>query len=331
MASEDNNVVWVDGNMVVVPKGLTKNAPIVDDELIDWVIREEGFLKEPTNIGDGMITLGSGLTDPKWHKLYRERGNKWSSDDNRKAVAEELKKRNNWAERNVPNWEQLPPSARKAMLSYKYNYDFTANNSPKLFDAMKRGDFLEAVRQMDATSKDPKFRKGLQQRREREQNWARQDLLGTSTVVEPPILEQQPDVFNIGNPYTPIIEETVARPVLVPASTNNYVETRYAEPEEWQQADAIAAWNEYARIKKFLDSQKLENQPEPERFNPQGIDYTVGNTKAEGGKLEKPKTWDELSIKEKADMMRVAVENGITTLPEIKERYNAFAMGGIIE
>jgi len=40
------------------------------------------------------------------------------------------------------------------------------------------------------------------------------------------------------------------------------------------------------------------------------------------------KLWDDLSMREKAEMMRVAVSNGITTLPEIKQAYNEFAEGG---
>ena len=33
-------------------------------------------------------------------------------------------------------------------------------------------------------------------------------------------------------------------------------------------------------------------------------------------------------MKDKAEMMRVAIKNGITTLPEIREAYNKFAEGG---
>ena len=39
-------------------------------------------------------------------------------------------------------------------------------------------------------------------------------------------------------------------------------------------------------------------------------------------------TWNDLSIPEKAEMMRVAIANGITTLPEIRQAYNQFALGG---
>ena len=50
--------------------------------------------------------------------------------------------------------------------------------------------------------------------------------------------------------------------------------------------------------------------------------------KSEGGPLESPKAWDSLSMREKSEMMRVAIENGITTLPEIRKAYNEFALGG---
>ena len=39
-------------------------------------------------------------------------------------------------------------------------------------------------------------------------------------------------------------------------------------------------------------------------------------------------TWDNLSLAKKAEMMRVAIDNGILTLPEIKAAYNEFAQGG---
>lgn len=38
--------------------------------------------------------------------------------------------------------------------------------------------------------------------------------------------------------------------------------------------------------------------------------------------------WDNLSILDKSEMMKIAIANGITTLPEIKKAYNEFAKGG---
>lgn len=38
--------------------------------------------------------------------------------------------------------------------------------------------------------------------------------------------------------------------------------------------------------------------------------------------------WDSLSMKEKSEIMKVAVQNGIYSLNDIKQRYNEFAEGG---
>lgn len=53
-----------------------------------------------------------------------------------------------------------------------------------------------------------------------------------------------------------------------------------------------------------------------------------GGIRAEGGSLNSPKLWDDLSMTERAEMMRVAVNNGITDLPTIRQKYNEFAEGG---
>lgn len=51
-----------------------------------------------------------------------------------------------------------------------------------------------------------------------------------------------------------------------------------------------------------------------------------------GPNLFAPKdAWDALSMREKAEMMRVAVRNGITNLQEIRQKYNEFAEGGNTE
>lgn len=166
---------------------VTVNPPVDDNDLIDFLIKEEGFLNKPTNIGDGMMTLGSGLTAKKWHDLYRQRGNRWSAEDNRRAVMEEVANRRRWAEANIPNWYVLPDSAQKALLAYKYNYDFTPKNSPKMFAALKAGNYAEAAKQMDATSDDPKFKKGLMERRKREQAWFMRDFNNNNTTPAQPV------------------------------------------------------------------------------------------------------------------------------------------------
>lgn len=50
------------------------------------------------------------------------------------------------------------------------------------------------------------------------------------------------------------------------------------------------------------------------------------NKYSEGGYMDN--LWDSLSMKEKSEMMKVAIANGITSLPEIRQAYNKFAKGG---
>ena len=61
------------------------NGNQVDNDLVDFIIKEEGFLEHPKDIGDGLLTIGSGLTAKRWHDLYRSKG-RWSVEDNKGAV-----------------------------------------------------------------------------------------------------------------------------------------------------------------------------------------------------------------------------------------------------
>lgn len=67
-------------------------------------------------------------------------------------------------------------------------------------------------------------------------------------------------------------------------------------------------------------------------YDPKSYDYLMkrinkkNNSKAFGGSLNSG--WDSLSYRDKAEMMKVAIANGITSLPEIKSAYNEFAKGG---
>lgn len=173
---------------------------IGNDEVLKYLLKKEGFLEEPTNIGDGVFTIGSGLTDEKWHNLYRKRGNVWSQEDNRRAVLEEIQKRRDWAAQNIPNWNILPEASQDALLSYKYNYNFTPTNSPNLYQALQQKDWSRAAKEMDATSKIPKFQEGLQNRREEEQNWF---LSGFNKKYKAPV-KYKPKVQYVNkNPYNP--------------------------------------------------------------------------------------------------------------------------------
>ena len=244
-----------------------------DDDLIDWIIREEGFNKKPENIGDGKITLGSGLTDPKWHELYKKRGNVWSAADNRAAVAEEVANRRRWAESDIPNWDSLPVSAQKALLSYKYNYNFNRANSPKLYQALEDSNLYEAAKQMDATSKDPKFKEGLQKRRQREQNWFLEDVKSTVPKVDYSNHEIEiPVSTRTNNPYITQAEATKVLPTQVPA-TNSYIRTITVSPQQQKRNSLRKAFDAAVNFNKLMKAVNImDNLP-------------VFVPKANGGKL----------------------------------------------
>ena len=224
---------------------ITINNSPVDDELIDFVIKEEGFNTSPKDIGDGKLTLGSGLTEKKWHELYKQRGNVWSKEDNRNAVKEELINRYNWALKNIPNFNYLPDSAQKALLSYKYNYDFNAKNSPKLYAALKARDYRTAASEMNATSKNPKLIDGLNERRAREQKWFMQDL------NRPKYITKEPQVST--RRHNPYIQESTRmyKPKMQRTHRYNY--------------QIRGALDDQTNYKRFMESIKLQNNV-PQQF-----------------------------------------------------------------
>lgn len=81
-------------------------------------------------------------------------------------------------------------------------------------------------------------------------------------------------------------------------------------------------------LNKMVVDEKL-SKPKPKKWTPMPFDkpYVSSFKYDEGGKLDNS-DWDNLSISDKAEMMRVAIANGITTLSEIRRVYNEFARGG---
>ena len=80
-----------------------------------------------------------------------------------------------------------------------------------------------------------------------------------------------------------------------------------------------------ANHNKFFNSRKPKGKME--------LNYKTRNwfpeyqSYSEGGQLY-GNAWDSLSLVDKAEMIKVAVANGIITLPEIRQAYNKFAEGG---
>lgn len=80
-----------------------------------------------------------------------------------------------------------------------------------------------------------------------------------------------------------------------------------------------------ANHNKFFNNRKpkgnMELNYKPRNWFPEYQSYS------EGGQLY-GNAWDSLSLADKAEMIKVAVANGIMTLPEIRNTYNEFAKGG---
>ena len=100
--------------------------------------------------------------------------------------------------------------------------------------------------------------------------------------------------------------------------------TRVTKPQPifTPRGDVKKAMQDKVDYHNFMNDISIQNNPQPLYNPPMKFD--------DGGQLYHPKQWNELSMAEKAEMMKVAVRNGITTLPEIRQKYNEFAKGGYI-
>lgn len=161
--------------------GLPKFAGGKDpyEDIVNSIIQEEGFLSSPKDIGDSVITIGSGLTNKKWIDQYKAKG-QWSQEDNRAAVREEVENMERYLRRLFSNYNTLPQEAKNVLIDIGYNVGpntLSSAKSPKFVNAVRTGNWQEAMRQMDwgnnqVDSKGRPF-KGLQKRNARRQAaWA---------------------------------------------------------------------------------------------------------------------------------------------------------------
>lgn len=282
-----------------------------NDRLINYVIAEEGFEKRPTNIGDGKITLGSGLTEPKWHNLYRQKGNTWSKEDNKNAVSIELADRNNWAEKNIPNWDILPERSKHALLSYKYNYDFNKRNSPKLYKALKNEDWETAAKEINATSKDEKFKKGLEERRKREQQ-----LFLSGFLEEPKVNDNTDNIFykakqTFGNSAVKVFDSREGKKVY---NNGGYLYAKGGWMPSKETQVRIATWEGSSMHSPAPDTHKVNNSFEKE---------------ARGFRSVIPKeTWDVLSEGEKNALYSLSYNIGCGAFKQrVVPTLNKYAKG----
>ena len=152
-----------------------------DNEFIDrffekYIKPNEGFVDTVYLDTKSVPTIGYGLTD---HNILKDYADITYDDNNKTAVEENIKrikgadgktikmsndkakehsfdyirKSIKSAKRNVPNWDNMNDSMKYALLDYAYqagNNILTKKRSPKLYDALKEKNYIEAAKEMDA-------------------------------------------------------------------------------------------------------------------------------------------------------------------------------------
>ena len=152
-----------------------------DNEFIDrffekYIKPNEGFVDTVYLDTKSVPTIGYGLTD---HNILKDYADITYDDNNKTAVEENIKRikgadgktikmsndkakehsfdyiRNSIksAKRNVPNWDNMNDSMKYALLDYAYqagNNILTKKRSPKLYDALKEKNYIEAAKEMGA-------------------------------------------------------------------------------------------------------------------------------------------------------------------------------------
>ena len=161
--------------------GKKSNNKSSDNEFIDrffekYIKPNEGFVDTVYLDTKSVPTIGYGLTD---HNILKDYADITYDDNNKTAVEENIKRTKGAdgktikmsndkakehsfdyirksiksAKRNVPNWDNMNDSMKYALLDYAYqagNNILTKRKSPKLYDALKEKNYIEAAKEMDA-------------------------------------------------------------------------------------------------------------------------------------------------------------------------------------
>ena len=189
------------------------------EDFVDSVIKEEGFITKPRDIGDGKTTIGSGLTAQKWIDQYNKKG-VWSEADNRAAVKEELNNTEKYLRTLFNNYDQLPESAKHVLMDIGYNVGsgtLSAAKSPKFVKAVRSGNWAEAMNQMDwgnnQVDSQGRLFKGLRDRNKRRQAaWAEAFGLNKSyNIPEQSISQYTAPVDVVAVRQTIPQQQTIAR------------------------------------------------------------------------------------------------------------------------
>lgn len=167
------------------------------DAVKDFVAQYEGF-KDTTYLdGKGIPTIGYGFTDPtltKRGKISRSEADKYFID--------RLKKEDNILRDTLTNWDQLGTDAKKALISYRYNYPAGFKDTTNFIKYWNAGDYMNAIKEVDAGWNDT-ANPGLRTRRMAEQELLRSDpFLSGKVNASVPI--EDPASLTFSRPAPPL-------------------------------------------------------------------------------------------------------------------------------
>ena len=167
------------------------------DAVKDFVAQYEGF-KDTTYLdGKGIPTIGYGFTDPtltKRGKISRSEADKYFID--------RLKKEDNILRDTLTNWDQLGTDAKKALISYRYNYPAGFKDTTNFIKYWNAGDYMNAIKEVDAGWNDT-ANPGLRTRRMAEQELLRSDpFLSGKVNASVPI--EDPASLTFSKPASPL-------------------------------------------------------------------------------------------------------------------------------
>lgn len=142
---------------------------VPSDELIDSILKHEGYLPKSSNKLDGIWTIGYGDTDKALNDYYRAHPNEiFPEAEARKRAANRIRTEFlGYAEKYTPNWDKLTGPQKDAIISYIYNVGPTSfrNKHPKLQKALREMN-LEAIAENMSAGYYDKSKPGLRKRRD---------------------------------------------------------------------------------------------------------------------------------------------------------------------
>lgn len=161
------------------------------DAVRDFISQYEGF-KDTTYLdGKGIPTIGYGFTD----STLTKRG-KISRAEADKYLIERLRKEDQALRDTLSNWDELGTDAKKALISYRYNYPAGFKDTTNFMKYWNAGDYMNAIKEVDAGWNDT-ANPGLRTRRMAEQELLRADpFLSGNANVNIPIETPADPVFN---------------------------------------------------------------------------------------------------------------------------------------